>query len=87
MVVCFTQSNYTTTEITLHRDDFQDLGKVKNILDENSIDMIWIETPTNPLLKVVDISGLVNIKEIVYLLTILLLPLILQNPFKIGEPI
>ena len=38
--------------------DLTDYLKTEKILKNNNIKIIWIETPTNPLLKVVDISRL-----------------------------
>ena len=36
--------------------DMTDIGKVKNAIT-NQTRMIWIETPTNPLLRIIDIKG------------------------------
>lgn len=38
--------------------DLTDLNETEKKLKENNIKIVWVETPTNPLLKVVDISGL-----------------------------
>jgi cystathionine gamma-lyase len=37
--------------------DFTNPDKVEEALKNNKVDLIWIETPTNPLLKIVDIAG------------------------------
>ncbi|MEK7079533.1 MAG: PLP-dependent aspartate aminotransferase family protein, partial [Patescibacteria group bacterium] len=41
--------------------DLTDLKLTENILKHNNIKIIWVETPTNPLLKVVDIEKLSNL--------------------------
>jgi cystathionine beta-lyase/cystathionine gamma-synthase len=41
--------------------DFTDLKAVEAVLNDHPIKIIWVETPTNPLLKVVDISALANL--------------------------
>lgn len=38
--------------------DLTDLSATEKVLKEQTIKIIWVETPTNPLLKVVDIAGL-----------------------------
>lgn len=40
--------------------DFTDLSKVKNALRPNTR-LVWIETPTNPLLKIFDIEAIANL--------------------------
>ncbi len=40
--------------------DFTDLSKVKNALRPNT-KLVWIETPTNPLLKIFDIEAIANL--------------------------
>ena len=41
--------------------DLTDLDEVRQVVKENKIQMIWAESPTNPLLKVVDIEVLAEI--------------------------
>ncbi len=41
--------------------DFTDLAKVEEVLKDGGIKIVWVETPTNPLLKVVDIEKLAEI--------------------------
>lgn len=41
--------------------DFTDLGSVQKVVEKQNIKIIWIETPTNPLLKVADIQKLADI--------------------------
>lgn len=41
-----------------HTVDLTDLAAVAAVLQQGTVKLIWAETPTNPLLKVVDIAGL-----------------------------
>jgi cystathionine beta-lyase/cystathionine gamma-synthase len=49
------------TGIDHHITDFTDLDSVESLLGKYPIKVIWIETPTNPLLKVADIRGLADL--------------------------
>ncbi|WP_299825349.1 cystathionine gamma-synthase [uncultured Pontibacter sp.] len=42
--------------IKFHFTNMQDLSKVEALVNENT-KMIWVETPTNPLLNIIDIKG------------------------------
>lgn len=44
--------------IKYHMTDLTDIKKVRHILKNNHIKYIWLETPTNPLMKVADIEQL-----------------------------
>lgn len=41
---------------------FVDVGEVTNVVDEvsDATKLIWLETPTNPLMKIVDVVGVTN---------------------------
>ena len=39
-----------------------DLSKIENLVNKNT-KMIWVETPTNPMMNIVDIEGLSNISK------------------------
>lgn len=41
--------------------DFTDLAAVAQVLAKHPIKVVWVETPTNPLLKVTDIEALANL--------------------------
>ena len=43
--------------------DFSNLSSVKKVLNKIQPQMIWLETPTNPLLKVLDISRVAEMKK------------------------
>ena len=40
--------------------DLRDISNVENLINENT-KLIWVETPTNPMIFVIDINGLSNI--------------------------
>ena len=42
--------------ISFHFTDMGDLSKVEALVNENTR-MLWVETPTNPLLNIIDIAG------------------------------
>jgi cystathionine gamma-lyase len=42
--------------LKFHFTDMRDLSKVEALVNENTR-MIWVETPTNPLLNIIDIKG------------------------------
>lgn len=47
--------------IELSKADFTDLAQVEKALIAGNVAVVWAETPTNPLLKVVDIEALANL--------------------------
>ncbi|WP_161889244.1 cystathionine gamma-synthase [Pontibacter russatus] len=48
--------------IKFHFTDMSDLRKVEELVNKNTR-MIWVETPTNPLLNIIDIKGCAAIAE------------------------
>ncbi|KAL0850998.1 hypothetical protein ABMA28_006891 [Loxostege sticticalis] len=70
--------------------DFTDLDKVKNAIQDNT-KMIWLETPTNPLLKVLDIAAVVKeVKkrgDIIVVVDNTFLTCYLQRPLDFGADI
>ena len=48
--------------IKFHFTDMSDLSKVEALVNENT-KMIWVETPTNPLLNIIDIKGCAEIAK------------------------
>ena len=48
--------------IVFHFTEMHDLSKIENLVNKNT-KMIWVETPTNPMMNVVDIKGLSNISK------------------------
>lgn len=69
-------------------DDFCDLNKVKEIIDNNNINIIWLESPTNPLLKVTDIKKVSEIKNnAILVVDNTFATMYLQNPLLLGADI
>ena len=46
--------------LVFHFTEMHDLSKIENLVNKNT-KMIWVETPTNPMMNIVDIKGLSNI--------------------------
>ncbi|XP_013197156.2 cystathionine gamma-lyase [Amyelois transitella] len=70
--------------------DFTDLKKVSSAIKDNT-KLLWIETPTNPLLKVVDIAEIVKIAkskgDIIVVVDNTFLTSYLQRPLDFGADI
>ena len=48
--------------LVFHFTEMHDLSKIENLVNKNT-KMIWVETPTNPMMNIVDIKGLSNISK------------------------
>ena len=48
--------------LVFHFTEMHDLFKIENLVNKNT-KMIWVETPTNPMMNIVDIKGLSNISK------------------------
>lgn len=48
-------------DVKYHSNDLTNLITTEEILKKNSVKYIWLETPTNPLLKVTDIAALAGL--------------------------
>ena len=48
--------------LIFHFTEMHDLSKIENLINKNT-KMIWVETPTNPMMNIVDIEGLSNISK------------------------
>lgn len=48
--------------LVFHFTEMDDLSKIKSLVNNNT-KMIWVETPTNPMMNIVDIKGLSNISK------------------------
>ena len=69
--------------------DMRDLSAVKNAVSAET-KMIWIETPSNPLLNITDIAGVVAIAKKQKILTVAdntILSPYFQRPFELGVDI
>ena len=70
-----------------HIVDFTDLAAVEAILQKQSIKIIWVETPTNPLLKVADIRKLAKLAHTYDALLVVdntFATPIIQKPLELG---
>ena len=71
------------------KSTFVDMTNIKNIHDayQKNTKLIWIETPSNPLLKIIDIKKIVDIarkKDIITVCDNTWATPILQNPLEAG---
>lgn len=75
--------------IVFHFIDMHDLDLVKNTINANT-KMLWLETPTNPMMKIIDIEALVSIakdKNLISLVDNTFASPYLQNPLDMGADI
>ncbi|MDX5417665.1 MAG: cystathionine gamma-synthase [Hymenobacteraceae bacterium] len=75
--------------LKFHFTDMSDLSKVEALVNENTR-MIWVETPTNPLLNIIDIKGCAEIAKKHNLLLVAdntFATPFLQNPLDLGADI
>ena len=80
---------YKDSGIKFHFVDMNDLENFKSIINENT-KMVWIETPTNPLMKLADIQEIAKItkpKEILFAVDNTFASPYLQNPLDLGADI
>lgn len=86
----FTNDQYHSAQINYFKNSFQSLDEVENIIINNNISHIWLETPTNPLLKCIDIkhlSILCNKYNIILIVDNTFASPYLQNPLNLGAHI
>jgi cystathionine gamma-lyase len=75
--------------IVFHFIDMHDLNLVKSKINSKT-KMLWLETPTNPMMKIIDIHELVAIAKINSLITLVdntFASPYLQNPLDMGADI
>ncbi|OIQ19337.1 MAG: cystathionine gamma-synthase [Flavobacterium sp. MedPE-SWcel] len=53
---------YSELGIKFHFVDMNDLDKLKSLFNENT-KLVWLETPTNPLMKIADIAAVAKIAK------------------------
>ncbi|RED92476.1 cystathionine gamma-synthase [Marinoscillum furvescens] len=69
--------------------DMKDLDAVKSAVNENT-KLVWVETPTNPMMSIVDIEAIVDIAKSVNAKTVVdntFASPYLQNPIALGADI
>jgi cystathionine beta-lyase/cystathionine gamma-synthase len=72
--------------IKFHFVDMQDMGNIKKLVN-SSTKLIWVETPTNPLLNIVDLEAVASIAKQNNILTCVdntFASPYLQNPLDLG---
>lgn len=75
--------------IKFHFIDLQDAGQLRNNVNERT-KMIWIETPTNPLLNIIDIAACASVareRNILLAVDNTFASPYLQNPLDLGADI
>ncbi len=80
---------YQDFGIKFHFVDMNDLDKFKSLINENT-KLVWIETPTNPLMKLADIEAIANItkeKNLLFAVDNTFATPYLQRPLDLGADI
>jgi cystathionine beta-lyase/cystathionine gamma-synthase len=80
---------YEDFGIKFHFTDLQDPQKVEKLVNEHT-KMIWIETPSNPLLRIIEIAQMVEIAKKHNLISVVdntFATPYLQNPLELGADI
>jgi len=80
---------YQDMGIKFHFVDMNDLEKFQSLINENT-KLVWVETPTNPLMKVVDIAAIAKItqaKKILFAVDNTFATPYLQRPIDLGADI
>lgn len=83
---------FTTVFSALHKFHFIDTTNLKTVeaaIKKHKPDLIWLESPTNPMLKITDISGVCKLapkKTLVAVDNTFMSPYF-QNPLKLGAHI
>ncbi len=75
--------------IKSHFTDLSDLNAIEQLINENTR-MIWVETPTNPMLKLADIEAIATLAKKHHLLICVdntFASPVLQNPLDMGADI
>ena len=80
---------YKDSGIKFHFVDMNDIEKFKSLITENT-KLVWVETPTNPLMKLVDIQEIAKItkeKKILFAVDNTFATPYLQKPLDLGADI
>ena len=84
----FTQI-YKNSGIKFHYVNMNDLDKFQLLINENT-KLVWVETPTNPLMKLADIAAIAKIiksKNILFAVDNTFATPYLQNPLDLGADV
>lgn len=80
---------YKDSGIKFHFTDMNDLDKFRSLINENT-KLVWVETPTNPLMKLADIAAIAKItkeKNILFAVDNTFATPYLQRPLDLGADI
>lgn len=80
---------YKNSGIVFHFVDMNDLDKFKSLINPNT-KLVWVETPTNPLMKLVDIAAIAQItkaNQILFAVDNTFATPYLQKPLDLGADI
>lgn len=80
---------YKDSGIKFHFIDMNDTAKFESLINENT-KLVWVETPTNPLMKVVDIAAIAKItkaKNLLFAVDNTFATPYLQKPLDLGADI
>lgn len=80
---------YKDSGIKFHFVDMNDLEKFKSLINENT-KLVWVETPTNPLMKLADIEAIAKITQehkILFAVDNTFATPYLQKPLDLGADI
>lgn len=80
---------YNNSGIKFHYVDMNDLDNVQSLINENT-KMIWVETPTNPIMKLADIAAIAKItraNNILFAVDNTFATPYLQNPLDLGADV
>lgn len=80
---------YQDMGIKFHFVDMNDLDKFQSLINENT-KLVWVETPTNPLMKVVDIAAIAKItqaRQLLFAVDNTFATPYLQRPIDLGADI
>lgn len=80
---------YAKYGIKFHFVDMQDMANVEAVINENT-KMLWVETPTNPLIRIIDIAAAVAVGKKHGLMTVVdntFASAALQNPLDLGADV
>ena len=80
---------YKDSGIKFHFVDMNELEKFKSLINENT-KLVWVETPTNPLMKLADIEAIAKItkeKKVLFAVDNTFATPYLQKPLDLGADI
>jgi cystathionine beta-lyase len=80
---------YKDSGIKFHFIDMNDLDTFQSLINENT-KLVWVETPTNPLMKLVDIKAIAEITKkhkLIFAVDNTFATPYLQNPLDLGADI